>query len=1108
MSAALLALLLLAPAPAGAASRKDPVLDALSAELARSYSGLRRKHPTPPLYYLSYEAVENRSVSLTAVLGSVLDEAESTSRTLDVDARVGSPQLDNTHEIKGAEAAVHEDASTSGPLPLGDDPLPIRMAAWALTDLAFKDAQARYTKTTADRAVTAEESDHSGDFTLEKGLRHYDAPPPAPQSLAPWRETLRRISARAGRYPDIVSSQVSLAHDSSRSWFTDSQGAALATSDSSLRLDVSLSARTTDGMALDRSASWTARSPEDLPSEEEAVRTLDRLAGELDALSHAPDAVPYHGPAVFGSTAAAVLFHEILGHRLEGQRQKLESEGQTFAKKLGQPVTATFISVYDDPTLKSLFGFPLSGHYLFDDEGRPAERVDLVKDGRLTGFLMSRMPIAAVSRSNGHGRRSPGRRAVARMANLVVSASKTVPAADLRELLRAELRRQNKPWGLWFADVESGYTTTTRDATQAFEVDPKLVYRVWADGRPDEPVRGVNIVGTPLTSFTKIIAAADDVGVFNGVCGAESGWVPVSASAPSLLFSEIEVEKGLKDAELPPLLPPPPPAEASSSTDSVAAAALAEMERSLGGLSLDSVRPYRLSYTLLTARKVSAEASFGALESSALQEDRVASADLRVGAPDFDNTDFIGADGGGHAPFTIQVPVEDGALALRYGLWWMTDAAFKSAHRRWSQKDAYRRAKSLPSLLPDSTPAPVASYDGPPEDAPLPLERAEAAARAASAALRSNLALHWGRAAVRAEEGRVRFFDSEGRRVVRPDPRYEALVAAETQASDGMPLRQERRFLSRRASDLPSDAGLADQARELAGELAELSEAEGFETPYIGPVLFEGQAAGEFFHQLLARGLQAPRELLRENDSLRDAFGPGELTGRLGLRVAGRILSAYDDPLQDSADGLRLCGYAPVDDEGVPARRISVVEKGVLKDLPLGRAPARGLQGSNGHARASLSHIPSPRAANLFVEAEGGLSPGALRAELLRRAADFGLPYAVVVRRLAGMSEMQDGDLLAPPAFALKLYPDGREEPLRGAVFDGVTMRALRDVAAAGDRRHVYNYMQPGPYGAVDDSVPASIVHPDVLVTEMELTPDEREPDRDPVLPSPLEAKR
>ncbi|MBI3297683.1 MAG: TldD/PmbA family protein [Elusimicrobia bacterium] len=535
----------------------DPVLDALSAELRRSVKGLRMAEPGTPLYYLSYQAVETRARSLSAILGSLHEESEGVSRTLDVDARVGSRALDNTHQIKGAESAGHEDASAAGELPVDDEPRALRQAAWELTDRAFKEAQSRYTKAAADKAVTADEADDSADFSAEAPQRWSEPALPAPPDPGPWRDRLRRLSSGAARYPFLVGSNAALSLETRRRWFADSDGAALADGDAVVRLDVALTARTTGGMELDRSASWSEPSLDRLPPEEELAAVLTRLAEELGELVRAPDAVPYQGPAVFGSTAAAVLFHEILGHRLEGHRQKLESEGQTFAKKLGQPVTAEFLSVYDDPSLRALGGRALSGAYRFDDEGQPGRRAQLVKDGRLTGFLMSRAPIAAAPRSNGHGRRSSGRRAVARMANLVVEASRTVPAKDLRALLRAELKRQDKPWGLWFEDIEGGYTTTTRDANQAFEVQPKLVYRVWADGRPDEPVHGVDIVGTPLASFMKIVAAGDDLGVFNGVCGAESGWVPVSASAPSLLFSEIEVEKGRKDAERPPLLPAP-----------------------------------------------------------------------------------------------------------------------------------------------------------------------------------------------------------------------------------------------------------------------------------------------------------------------------------------------------------------------------------------------------------------------------------------------------------------------------------------------------------------------------------------------------------------------
>ena len=224
---------------------------------------------------------------------------------------------------------------------------------------------------------------------------------------------------------------------------------------------------------------------------------------------------------------------------------------------LGKPVTASFISVYDDPTLKRQGKTFLRGAYRYDDEGVAPSRLTLIEDGVLRNFLMSRMPIKGFPNSNGHARRSAGNDVVPRMGNTVVVASVTVPYDQLRVQLIEEVKRQNKPYGLVFEDISGGFTMTNRYMPQSFKVIPLLVYRVYPDGRPDEPVRGVDIVGTPLTSFTKIIAAADDVDVFNGSCGAESGWVPVSGVAPSILFSELEVEKKEKSSEKPPLLPPP-----------------------------------------------------------------------------------------------------------------------------------------------------------------------------------------------------------------------------------------------------------------------------------------------------------------------------------------------------------------------------------------------------------------------------------------------------------------------------------------------------------------------------------------------------------------------
>jgi hypothetical protein len=170
---------------------------------------------------------------------------------------------------------------------------------------------------------------------------------------------------------------------------------------------------------------------------------------------------------------------------------------------------------------------------------------------------MSRSPISGFDHSNGHGRRQPGREVVSRQSNLIVESANTVPEARLRQMLLDEVRKQNKPYGLYFRDITGGFTTTARSGLQAFKVIPVIVYRVYASGRPDELVRGADIVGTPLASFSKILATGDRPEVFNGYCGAESGTVPVSAVSPSILVSEIEIEKKAKSQDRPPLLPEP-----------------------------------------------------------------------------------------------------------------------------------------------------------------------------------------------------------------------------------------------------------------------------------------------------------------------------------------------------------------------------------------------------------------------------------------------------------------------------------------------------------------------------------------------------------------------
>jgi predicted Zn-dependent protease len=306
---------------------------------------------------------------------------------------------------------------------------------------------------------------------------------------------------------------------------------------------------------------------EELPSEEEATRQVRRLLDELKALRAAPVIDPYTGPALLMEEAAGVFFHETVGHRLEGERQNDEKEGRTFKGQVGKRVLPPFLSIIDDPTTAQAAtaagAQTLNGSYAFDDEGVAARAVTLVEGGVLRDYIKSRTPIPGSLRSNGHGRAEGSADPMGRMGNLFVRSTKRVPVAELKKMLLEEVRRQNKPFGLIIRDITGGSTNTTNYGYQAFKGQPRLVYRVDAKSGEETLVRGVEMVGTPLATVSKIVATSDTVGVFNGYCGAESGFVPVSTVAPAMLMTEIELQRTQKAAERPPILPPPWPAPTS-----------------------------------------------------------------------------------------------------------------------------------------------------------------------------------------------------------------------------------------------------------------------------------------------------------------------------------------------------------------------------------------------------------------------------------------------------------------------------------------------------------------------------------------------------------------
>lgn len=533
-----------------AGPEKDVLLETMQAELQRAKTNLAKADPPP--YYIAYMVYDQKYVVLAGAYGSLLSDQEGQRRQADVTMRVGSSALDNTHGQNRMSGV------TSGALPLVDDKDAIARVLWELTDREYKRAAPTFLNVKTNTAVRAEEEDKSPDFSKEIPVTHTGEAVKVPDfDRAAWEGEIRRLSAAFRKYPDIYFATVLLQVQNSEEHMVTSEGTALVTPSVSSRMVIEAQTRADDGMDLLRVETFQAPSASGLPSEAELFAKIEKIATDLKALRNAPVAEPYDGPALLSGRAAAVFFHEVLGHRLEGHRQRDEDEGQTFTKKVGQEVLPKFLSVADDPTIYELAGVKLAGSYEYDDEGVPARRVEVIQNGILKGFLMSRMPIKGFENSNGHGRNQPGRMPTGRQGNLIVTSTQTVPEKELRQKLIEEVKKQGKPYGLYFDDIQGGFTLTTRQLPQAFQVLPVLVYKVYPDGRPDELVRGVDIVGTPLAALTRIMTTGDKEHIFNGVCGAESGYVPVAAAAPAMLFSEMEVQKRAHEHERPPILPAP-----------------------------------------------------------------------------------------------------------------------------------------------------------------------------------------------------------------------------------------------------------------------------------------------------------------------------------------------------------------------------------------------------------------------------------------------------------------------------------------------------------------------------------------------------------------------
>jgi TldD protein len=530
------------------------LLAALDQEFTRSWSAFR-KLPNPP-YYLAYEVSDRQLVEATGSFGTLTSTSVSHSRHLDIDLRIGSLALDNYHPQRGVRFNFFDNFNLIN-LPVEDDPAALRAAIWYHTDQRYKRSLEQWIAVQTNVKVQVENTDKAGDFSASSAETYLEpVVQPSRIDRKSWEEKVRNFTKPFRRFGNIYQADARLSALIETRAFVNSDGSRILTSQPYYRLSITAFAKASDGMELPRAESWFSTTLEGLPTDAQVLEKVNQMTQDLMRLKLAPLMEPYTGPALLSPRATGVFFHEIFGHRVEGQRTKNEQDSQTFKDKVGQKILPEFLSVYSDPTLRKLGPTELSGCYRFDHQGVRARRVTVVEKGIFKNYLMSRTPIDGFAASNGHGRRQPGYNVESRQSNLIVEASSTLTRDQLKAKLIEEVKAAKLPYGLYFEDVQGGFTLPGREQPNSFTVIPVMTYRVYPDGR-EELVRGVDLIGTPLTTFSKIIAAGNDPGVFNGMCGAVSGMVPVSAGGPSLLVSQVEIQKKPKSQERSPILPPP-----------------------------------------------------------------------------------------------------------------------------------------------------------------------------------------------------------------------------------------------------------------------------------------------------------------------------------------------------------------------------------------------------------------------------------------------------------------------------------------------------------------------------------------------------------------------
>ena len=1053
----------------------DTLVNVLRNEVQFYFDKLKDKET--PAYFISLRVVDNKQLLLSSDFGLSSME-ENHTRTLTPQVRVGSPDLDNFAYLaqnRPSTSLTYERSSRS--LPLDCDAIPaIKDVVWNGIQERYEAAVKIYQQMMSSQKTNVTELDSVPTFAPSAVETYYERPYSEAETHIDKERFKKYINdaSRLFKDYDLASGKVFLDYSLQRTTIVNTEGTVIAQNRKAYRLMLQAVAEAADGTPCPLYEDIFAYSEEDLPTPAELEDKVRDLATRTEALGKAPMAEAYTGPAILSGKASAVFFHEVLGHRLEGKRR--ESVNNEISGMLNQRILPASFQLYLDPTLTTYRGKALSGHYLYDDEGVKGQRVDCVKDGYLRQYLMSRTPVKEFTGSNGHGRAANDFDPNPRQSNLIVETTEPYSETQLRNQLTEELKRQGKEYGYYFRTVKGGFTTRGKtDAINAFNVSPIEVYRVFADGRDDQLVRGVSLIGTPLSMFSQIKAAGGESELFTGFCGSESGTVPVSGTSPMVYVSQIETQgqkaiiKSKQD-----LISPPKTTETDNKGHRADSALIFKaMEDEMAHVCHElatrhNTVPLFVNY-VMERKYISETESSGGVCVNKRNRSIKNNISVHIFLGDSLVTNDTGVE---HHPQNI--PDEIGYGRIRDAFRAKSEIAYRAAVQRLDNKKMYLKQNPKPTdnaAVPEFKRMPPAVWIGPSAlTNPCPVTDMEQLSNRLSKVFSAYPELF--NHCVKVYQKRVDYYrlTSEGQKILQPDSVLHISARASIK-TDGNEVKTEYYGLDVGGiNDLPSEDALIGELHRFAEYMQQKSRATAVEDLYIGPVLYEDDAAMELLAEKIAYHSHSNWISIRNKSDRKHRY--------LGKQVFPPALSVYQLGSDSVYNGVKLSGYRQVDADGTKPMTLPIIEKGILKNMLTGRVPTLGCPASTGneHFYESSRTLETLYIAGIFhVTSNRPVPYSKLYKRFLKSAKKAGLKHTYIIRK----------NRTSPYALIRIDLSTGKEELVEGN-YNSPSREQFKRMHAISKEENVYN-LSPTRGKGLGIISPKAILLEDM---ELDITPN------------------